>query len=363
MNHRILYLVGQLGPGGSERQLYYLLQTMDRGRYRPGVVVWNFSESDPYVSKLRALGVPLHSFPQTLPVTAKLRMFSHVVRQCTPEVIHSYSFYTNFAAYRAAWGTPAIAVGSIRSDFNEDRRTAGPLLGRLSACWPRDQICNSFSAAKIVQCSRSLFGPRRFFMVRNSLDLERFQSLPLPADGKVRILGVGSLLPSKRWDRLMLAARELKQRGYDFLVQVAGDGPLRKALEGQAQDLGHDCVKFIGYTDDIPGLLADATFLVHTSDLEGCPNAVMEAMACGRAVVATDVGDVPSLVEDGKTGFVVHRESTTILVERMATLITDRHLCRCMGNAGRAKAEREFGLNRLVAETLAAYRAAGWKGA
>jgi glycosyltransferase involved in cell wall biosynthesis len=78
-------------------------------------------------------------------------------------------------------------------------------------------------------------------------------------------------------------------------------------------------------------------------------------------VVATDVGDVSLLVEDGKTGFVVRRGDDEMLMTSIATLIADRHLCRRMGAAGRLKAEQEFGLDRLVAETLAVYRIAGWK--
>ncbi len=157
---------------------------------------------------------------------------------------------------------------------------------------------------------------------------------------------------------------ELKQSGFDCLIQIAGDGRLRGLLEQQARDLGvTDCIEFLGYTENIPGLLADARFLVHTSDSEGCPNVVMEAMACGRAVVATDVGDVPSLVEDGKTGFIVPRGDEATLLARMVTLMTDHDLCRRMGEAGRAKAERQFGLDRLISETLAAYRAMGWKDA
>jgi glycosyltransferase involved in cell wall biosynthesis len=135
-------------------------------------------------------------------------------------------------------------------------------------------------------------------------------------------------------------------------------------LQQQALRLGvADCVEFIGHSDNIPGVLAEATLLAHTSDSEGCPNVVMEAMSCGRAVVATDVGDVPYLIDDGKTGYVVCCGDDAMLAERLASLITNRDLCRRMGEAGRAKAEREFGLDRLVGETLAAYRAAGWRDA
>jgi len=364
MNCRILYLVGQLSPGGLERQLCYVLQTMDRERYQPAVTVWNFRDEDVYVPRLRSLGVPIYSFPSSLSGTAKLRQFRRLVREVKPEVVHSYSFYTNFAAHWSVRGMEAIALGAVQSGFIRSKKEAGPWLGRLSARWPRTQISNSISAADVTSRARSLFEPGRFYVVRNGQDLERFQPAPLSATQPVRIVGVGSLLPVKRWDRLLKVALELKKIGYDCLIQIAGDGSLRGSLQQQAQDLGlTDRVEFIGYRDDIAGLLSEATFLVHTSDTEGCPNVVMEAMACGRAVVATDAGDVPLLVDDGKTGFVVRRGDNASLVDRVVKLITDRELCRRMGEAGRAKAEQEFGLDRLVSETLAAYRAAGWKDA
>jgi glycosyltransferase involved in cell wall biosynthesis len=299
-----------------------------------------------------------------MPSAAKLRAFRRLVRQLEPEVVHSYTFFTNFAAYWGVWGTPSMAFGSIRCDFTFEMQSSGPWLGRLSARWPRDQICNSALAAATVRRWQSPFFPRRLFVVRNGLDLEQFRSAPPMAGGKIRIVGVGTLEPRKRWDRLLIAARELQRRGCDFLVQIVGDGPLHGSLQQQAQDLGiANRVEFMGYSENIPGVLANATFLVHTSDSEGYPNVVMEAMACGRAVVATDAGDIPSLVEDGKTGFVVPRGDEAPLLARMVTLMTDHDLCRRMGEAGRAKAEQQFGLDRLVAETLAAYRAMGWKDA
>src|SRR5262245_50627634 len=325
MTCRVLYLVGQLCPGGLERQLCYLLQAMDRERYQPAVVLWNVLTNNVYVSQIRALGVALHSFPPGLSGEAKLCEFRRLVRALQPEVVHSYSFYTNFAAHWATSGTRAVALGSIRNDFIYERKTTGPWLGRLSARWPRQHISNNSLAIEVVQRSPSLFVPKQVYLIRNGLDFELFRSVPCTSGRQVRVVGVGSLEPYKRWDRLLVAALELKQRGLDFLVRIAGDGPLGGSLRQQAQALGlASHVDFIGYTEEIPRLLSDATFLVHTSDHEGCPNVVMEAMACGRAVVATDAGDVPYLVEDSKTGFVVHRGDDTMLAERMTTLITNQ---------------------------------------
>jgi L-malate glycosyltransferase len=364
MNCRLLYLIGQLDAGGSQRQLYYLLQTMDRERYRPAVAVWNFCDGDAYVPEIWALGVPVYFFPPTRLAAAKLARFRHLVRALQPELVHSYSFYLNFAVSWAVWGTRTVAVGSVRSNFTGDKKLTGRWLGSLSASWPHNQICNNFSAVETVRRSRSLFVPKQLSMVRNGIDLERFRMAPFPTVGRPCIAGVGSLSAVKRWDRLLTATQTLKGYGLDFLVRIVGDGPLHGSLKEQAGGLGvSDSVQFMGHSDNIPGLLADATFLAHPSDAEGCPNAVMEAMACGRAVVATDVGDVPLLVENGKTGFVVRRGDDKMLVERMATLLTDRDLYRHMGEAARVKAERDFGLDRLVKDTLAAYRAAGWRDA
>jgi glycosyltransferase involved in cell wall biosynthesis len=359
---RLLYVVGQLGAGGLERQLYFLLQGMDRERYQPAVAVWNFSETDVYVQQIRALGVPLYSLPRPLLPSSQLRNFRRLVKELNPEVVHSYSFYTNIAAWWATLGTDSIAVGAVRSDFVDDKASSGFLLGRLSARWPSKQIYNSFAAAEKARNFRTFFAPRQVFVVQNRLDLQQFQKIPLSTNGPVRILGVGSLLQYKRWDRLLRAALDLKQRDLHFLVEIAGGGPLRESLARQARDLEiTDRLRFTGHADDVPGLMAMSTLLAHTSDVEGCPNVVMEAMACGRAVVAMAAGDIPSLVEDGKTGFVVRRGDDAQFVERLATLITNRELCSQMGEASRVKAEREFGLHRLVEETLNAYREAGWR--
>jgi glycosyltransferase involved in cell wall biosynthesis len=275
MKCRILYLVGQLGAGGLERQLYFLLHCMDRQRYQPAVAVWNFSEADAYVPRIRALGVPLYSLPRPLLPSSKLRNFRPLVKELNPEVVHSYSFYTNTAAWWATLGTDSIAVGAVRSDFVDDKASSGFLLGRLSARWPSKQIYNSFAAAEKARNFRTFFAPRQVFVVQNRLDLQQFRKIPLSTNGQVRILGVGSLLQYKRWDRLLRAILDPDEKRSSFSRRNCRRRPLRESLERQSRDLEiTDHVRFAGHADDVPGLMAT---VAHTSYIEGCSNVVMEA--------------------------------------------------------------------------------------
>ncbi|MDH4361612.1 MAG: glycosyltransferase family 4 protein [Nitrospirota bacterium] len=357
---RLLYVVGQLGLGGLERQLYYLLENLDRARYQPSIVVWNLNPDDKYYRDIEELDIPIYGFPAVWNPLSKLKALRALARQVLPEVIHSYGFHTNFAAYYAAWGAGSLAIGSLRGDFVRARQEGGAFKGALNARWPDCHISNSRAS---VESTDGPFRPKRVFVVRNALDLKNFKCVSGTFTKRDYVAAVGSLLPVKRWDRLLKVARVLKTVvGDDIHFQIAGDGPLRSALEKLAGDLGiSGCVKFLGAVHDIPTFLSGAKFLVHTSESEGCPNAVMEAMACGLPVVAMEAGEIPYLVEAGKTGFVVSQGDEAMFVRRVTELFSDDDLCSRMGWAAREKAQREFTLERLVLETLAVYRAAGWR--
>ena len=234
----LLYLVGQLGPGGLERQLYYLLQTINRKCYQPAVAVWNDCENDVYTPQIRALGVPVYSFPRTFSPPAKLVALRRLIRELHPAVAHSYSFYTNFAVYWATKGTPTVAVGSVRGEFARAKKESGRWLGRLSARWPCEQICNNSFALEVqgvredflspAGCRLSVMGlTLTDFILRHCLSVEEFA------------LSVWDLsFPSNVGIAVIRAALTLKQRGFNFLVRLVGDGPLRDSLRQQTQTLG-----------------------------------------------------------------------------------------------------------------------------
>ena len=360
MECRLLYLTGQLGVGGLERQLLYLIRSMDRQRYKPVVAVWGNSCDDHYARDLSALNVPVVSLGKNPNRLAKLRTLRSLVSSVRPEVIHSYTFYTNIAAWWSAQGTGAIPIGSVRNNFIQDCQQTGKVFGRLCGRWPSGQVYNSMNAEQEAKHSATIFRPRRIYVVTNGVDLDRFSPRPHPERGY--ILAVGNMYPRKRWDRLIRAVALLASEGRSPEMVHVGWGPLHEELKVMARNLRVEHLfRFLGARHEIPDLLADAAFLVHTAENEGCPNVIMEAMACGRAVVATNAGDARYLIDNGKTGFVVPREDEATFARCMANLLDNRDLCSRMGDAGRIKAEQAFGIDRLRSETFSVYRAEGWE--
>jgi glycosyltransferase involved in cell wall biosynthesis len=361
MNCRILYVVGSLGRGGAERQLFYLISEMDRSRCRPAVMTVDGSETDAYVPALRELGVPVAFAPAGVGKAGKFRAVTQFARQLGVEIIHSYSFYCNALAGLAAKLNGARSIGSIRSEFTLQQQIS-PRWWRLNVAYPRWQIWNSQTALDQV---KELGGGRvrpEIVVVRNGLDLNALPTTPLPSGDVPIIAAVGSLLPIKRWDRLLAASAILAKQGHRFRVRVAGDGPLRAQLEEQRQALGlEQRVEFLGNVKDVAGFLSEATLLAHTAESEGCPNVVMEALAAGRPVIATNVGDVRFLVQDGVSGLVVPNTDGPELVQALGSLLGDAARRQEMACAARRAAEVQFGLDRLLAETFDVYRRAGWK--
>jgi glycosyltransferase involved in cell wall biosynthesis len=172
-------------------------------------------------------------------------------------------------------------------------------------------------------------------------------------------IAVGNLLPVKRIDRFLAALRLARLRSPDLRGVVVGDGPERQRLEATAAELGllPDGIAFLGSRDDVPGLLRQADMLVLSSEHEGFPNAVLEAMGARLPVVATRCGDVERIVADGVTGFVVPPDDVEGMAERMSALAGSLELRRRLGEAGRAVAERTYASWRLAGRLQETYQA------
>ena len=139
----------------------------------------------------------------------------------------------------------------------------------------------------------------------------------------------------------------------DAELLLVGDGPLRPEVERLVAELGlGERVRLVGNRSDVPVLLAEAACVVLASDYEGCPLTVLEAMAAGVPVVATRVGGVPELIDDGRTGLLVEPGDESALAAAIGRALADRD---GLGVAAREEARRRFSRERMAAEIAQLY--------
>jgi glycosyltransferase involved in cell wall biosynthesis len=205
--------------------------------------------------------------------------------------------------------------------------------------------------------SRGIANQQKLHYIPNGLELSRFID---PSNGKSRlqfwpngkkrlVVGtVGSLTPIKSPDVFVRTAARVVQRHPDVGFVHVGDGPLRDEMISLTRQLNvEDSVLFLGQHEDVPLLLASMDVFTLTSNSEGLPNAVMEAMAAGLTCVATDAGGCKELVRDGETGFVVPVGNEQGLADRILRLLQDEDLREEMGERGRMYMQ-EFDVHRMA---------------
>ena len=187
----------------------------------------------------------------------------------------------------------------------------------------------------------------KIVVVRLGLDLDRRLSADPSARAAVRAeLGIpddgfligwlGRMTEIKRVDDLLAACARLRAKGVDAYLALVGDGPLRDELKDKAEALGiADRTRFVGFRESVGELYAAFDVVALTSANEGTPVTVIEALACGLPVVATDVGGVSDVVQDGRSGFLVPANDVAAVAERLEQLAGDPKLCSVMGENGR----------------------------
>ena len=169
---------------------------------------------------------------------------------------------------------------------------------------------------------------------------------------------VARLVPIKRVDVFLHAAALIAQDHPDVRFCIAGDGELADDLKGSAaaRSLGERIV-WPGFIDDMPALLAASDVVALTSDNEGTPVSLIEALAAGVPVVGTRVGGVPSVVQDGQTGLLASRAGAPAVATAITRLLDDPAFATELSEAGRRDVITRFSLHRLVDDIVQVYRA------
>jgi len=298
-----------------------------------------------------------------------LRRIIAVYRRERPDLVHHVAakpvIYGSIAARLA--GRPAVinalaGMGYVFTSRNLSARLLRrPVLALLRACLkgPRSWLIlqNRDDARMFVD--RGLIAPGRLALIRGSgVDPEKFRPAPEPA-GKIVVALVGRMLNDKGIREAVEAARLLKGRGLDLVLQLVGDpdpgNPTSIAPATLRQWHDEGVVEWLGHRTDIAGIWAGAHIALLPSYREGLPKALIEAAACGRPMIATDVPGCREIVRRDETGLLVPARDPEALARAIETLAAAPDLRRRMGAAARADVERLYTEARIVGETLALY--------
>ncbi len=335
---RISFVAGTLAQGGSERQLYYMARSLARAGAATQVLC--LTQGEFWQDKIEAAGVQVQWVGRNPSKLARLAAIIKEVRRFRPSVLQSQHFYTNpYVLFAARWlGVPE--VGAIRSATNWAVVRNAAFLRKFSLLRLRHIAANSRQS--IDEAIQLGVPAERLTLLPNVIDLSLFHP---PADapaGPIELLSVGRLGPEKRHDIFLKVLAGARARStYPVTGRIVGSGALRETLEKQAAGLGltSEVLTFSGSVADMPAVYQKAGMLVLSSDHEGSPNVVLEAMASGLPVVATRVGGVPDLVEHERTGLICPRGDDAALCEAVLRLTDNPDLRRAMGERARCVTE------------------------
>ena len=369
---RVVRIVTRLNRGGPSRQIEALAPRLPaRGWSGPVLAGWPEPGEGDAFEDLAALGVAVERVPSLRRGLSPrrdaraLRELLALLEREAPDVVHTHQGKAGALGRRAARRLGIPAVHTFHGHHFSAPGWRGWLARRVERQLARStNAIVALSARQADDLHRAL-GPRhasRIVVIAPALDADAFESaaraspVPTPAAGRARILFLGRLVPVKRVDRLIEALALLRARGRDAELQLAGDGPLRAELEALATQRGvREHVQVLGTLERPQPYVLAADVVALSSSSEGTPLALLEAMACGRPVVAPDVGGIADLVEDGAQGLVVAEPTPAALAAALEEVLADPDRARAMGAAGARRVREHFGPERLADETAALY--------
>ena len=343
--------------GGTEQSLLHLLRGVDRARWRSTLFHHPEPGLGPLLGAAQADGVELRAVPPL----HRMRQIGGVpplarrIRAEDPTVFHAHltwplSCRFGLLAAKRARVPVIVATAQLFMELDRSRPWHRAEQRLMAACVDR-YLAVSDEVAERLQSSLRI-SARKIEVVRNGIPLDRFAGATpgalartLPGDERPLVLTVARLDLQKGHTYLLQAAALVP----DAVFALVGEGDQRAALEAQARGLGiQDRVLFLGHRTDIPELLAACDLFVLPSLFEGFPLSVLEAMAAGKAVIASDIGGTDEAVVHRETGILVPPGDAAVLAGAIRTLLGDSGMARRFGQAGQTKALREFSAERMV---------------
>ena len=357
---RVALCITDLDVGGAEQCLVELATRLDRREFEPVVYCLGprpASAEASCVPRLEAAGVEVHCLGARggRNILPTLRHLRRLLASQRPDLVQTLLFHANVLGRVAARlaGVPRVVCG-IRVAERQCRWHLW--LDRATAAWVDRYVCVSEAVARFSHLRGGL--PRsKLVVIPNGIDLRQYPA-PRPAN-----LGRWGIRPGRR--TIVFVGRLDRQKGVRWLLEtcplwldrlgdcdllLVGAGPEAAELRRLCETLGiAGRVHWAGWQQDVAGILAASHLLVLPSRWEGMPNVVLQAMAAGLPVLATDAEGVRELLGDAADAQMVRFGRSRELAERLVGLMSDRAASAELGRTNRLRAEGRFTIERMVA--------------
>jgi glycosyltransferase involved in cell wall biosynthesis len=355
---KIAFGITELDPGGAERALVELVTRLDRGRFQPMVYCLGprpRGNPTSLADRLEEAGIST-TFFGARSVMALPRVVSRLRWQMvadSPRIVQTFLFHANIAGAWAAQraGVPHVVTG-IRV---AERRARWHLrVARWADRLVDRHVCVSESV-RVFSISQGGLSAEKLAVIPNAVDMRRFadvvpaarQSLGIAAEARL-ITCIGRLDRQKGIEWLLEVLRDVVPRVPNAELLLVGDGPEHESLQRLARRICPRRVHFLGFRTDVPQILAASDLVVLPSRWEGMPNVVLEAMASGRAVVATDVEGVREALGPNALQQVVAVDDPRGFAERIVLLLNDAELRNRLQKANFRRAGEAFSFAAMV---------------
>lgn len=344
---RIVFLLQDLCIGGTQHQTLALAAGLDRTRFSPAL--WTFSGPTRLDALAGKHNLPvLHLGTTVFPGPAAPAALWKQIGRERPDILFLCTALPNIwgRVIGRMRGLPRI-VGSCRGG-GAPRRQHERFLRRFA----QHIVCNS---PALIEVMAGLGQEReRMSFIANGVDTGRFAPGPLPLERREPvILCVARLAEDKNLHCLLDAFALLLGRMPEARLRLVGDGPLESGLRARMErELPAGRAELLPADSDIPACCRKARAFALSSRREGMPNVILEAMAAGLPVAATRVGGIPFLLEAAEglpqSGLLVPEGDAPALAEALLRLLDDSESSRRMGEAGRARVERDFSFSAMI---------------
>jgi len=368
--HRILHLITRLELGGAQQNTLYCMRHHDRERFDVELIAGAGGPLDEAAREIPRATVQIvdwleHAISPWHDLVALLRLRGYL-RSAKIQLLHTHSSKAGFLGRFAGRlvGVPAIVHTVHGWSFNDEqpgwKRSLYVMLERLAARWTDKMIVVS-ARNRDKGLALGIGRPDQYLVIHSGIDVAEFRTSQRPREEVRRSLGfdpddivvgtIACLKPQKAPLDFVRAAAAAHAECPQLRFFIAGDGELRSAVEREVERLGlTDVVRLLGWRHDVPDLLHAMDLFLLTSLFEGLPRAVLQAMAAGIPVIATEVDGTPEVVEQDVTGLLVPPGDPDATAAALVRAAGDADLRKRLVEAAQRRLDDSFEIQRMVGD-------------